>query len=421
MVSVKQTTAWAQINENGDLVIPKEVASRYGMLPGAQVRLDEGANFIKLHRPVTHLTKIYVEPTVVCNLECVTCFRHGWNEPNGHMDDETFARILKGMAELDPIPSLYFGGIGEPLAHHRTIEWIAQAKQAGIPRVEMITNGTLLTEKRSKAIIDAGLDMLWVSIDGATAESYADVRLGAELHNVVENMHSLDRLRKAGHFPKPDIGVAFVAMQRNINELPEVIRLGASFRARDFSVSNLQPATPEMRSERLYNRVLMDNAYLDHCRHVPRLNLPKIDINEITRDALFKAFTSGCNITYAGNNWAGANDVCNFVEAGTMSITWDGYAAPCWALMHTHNSFLKERALTNSRHVIGHVAERSLKDLWLDPEYVAYRERLHNFSFAPCTFCGGCELAEGNVEDCFQNPAPVCGVCLWAQGVIQCP
>ncbi len=421
MVSTKPTRAWAEVNAQGDLVIPKDVAVRYGLEPGARVRLDEGANILKLHRPVTHLTKIYVEPTVACNLECLTCFRNAWTESNGRMSDQTFEAILTGLQALDPIPAVYFGGIGEPLAHSRTIEWIARAKQAGASRVELITNGTLLNEARSRQLIDAGLDMLWVSLDGATPESYADVRLGAELHQVVKNMRALDRLRKAGHFPKPDIGVAFVAMKRNIDQLPEVIRLGRSFRARDFSVSNLLPATQEMCAERLYNRVLMDGAYLDRSRHVPRLNLPKMEINETTRQALFAAFTSGCNITYAGNNWGGANDVCGFVESGTMSIAWDGCAAPCWALMHTHHTFLKDRPTTNHRHVIGSVAEKSLLELWLDPEYVAYRERLHNFSFAPCTFCGGCELADGNLEDCFENPAPVCGVCLWAQGIIQCP
>ena len=91
-----------------------------------------------------------------------------------------------------------------------------------------------------------------------------------------------------------------------------------------------------------------------------------MDFNEVTKEALFAAFISGCNITYAGNNWGGANDVCNFVEAGTMSIAWDGYAAPCWALMHTHSTFLKERALTNHRHVIGSVAERFLTTLPCD-------------------------------------------------------
>jgi len=47
---------------------------------------------------------------------------------------------------------------------------------------------------------------------------------------------------------------------------------------------------------------------------------------------------------------------------------------------------------------------------------------LQNFAFAPCTFCGGCDLSETNEEDCIGNDIfPVCGGCLWAQGIIQCP
>jgi bifunctional DNA-binding transcriptional regulator/antitoxin component of YhaV-PrlF toxin-antitoxin module len=42
VVSTKSTTAWAQVNEQGDLVIPKDVITRYGLNPGALVRLDEG-------------------------------------------------------------------------------------------------------------------------------------------------------------------------------------------------------------------------------------------------------------------------------------------------------------------------------------------------------------------------------------------
>lgn len=421
VVSTKPTTAWAQVNENGDLVIPRELARSFGLTPGAKVRLDEGPNVVRLHRPITQLTKIYIEPTVACNLDCKICFRTGWDEPAGRMSEATFEQIFESLQTLNPLPSVYFGGIGEPLVHNRTIEWIGRLKRLGVPLLEMITNGTLLDENRGQALIDAGLDRLWVSLDGATPESYADVRLGAELPQVLANMHRFDRQRKAAHFPKPEIGVAFVAMKRNIHELPDIIKLGRSFRAKHFSVSNIQPATAEMRDERLYMETLMDPAYIDGSRNIPRLNLPKMTLDASTREALFGAFTSGCNINFAGNNWGGASDVCNFVESGTMSIAWDGYAAPCWALMHTHTSYLKEKPLTNHRHVIGSVAERSLLDLWLDPAYLAYRERLHNFGFAPCTFCGGCDLAESNQEDCFGNPAPVCGVCLWAQGVIQCP
>lgn len=427
MISGKQTTAWAEVDEQGRLVIPADIVREYGLQPGVRVRLDEGNHFVRMHRPVTHLTKVYIEPTVACNLDCITCFRNAWEQPNvpdapagiGRMSDETFESILNGLKALDSIPSVYFGGIGEPLFHPKTVEWVARVKELGA-KVELITNGTTLTEKKSRELVDSGLDILWVSMDGASPETYADVRLGAELPVIVANLRRLTKMRKAGHYPKPEIGIAFVAMKRNIGDLPQVIKLGRSLRAQHFSISNIQPATEEMQAERLFTKVTNNIAYMPAPR-LPRLNLPKMDFDETTRDALIAAFNSGCNVSYAGNNWGGANDTCNFVENGTMSIAWTGDVSPCWPLMHTHISYLHGKPRLAKKHVIGNARERSLGDLWLDPEYVAYRERLHNFVFAPCTFCGGCDLSEANEEDCLGNVFPSCGGCLWAQGVIQCP
>jgi MoaA/NifB/PqqE/SkfB family radical SAM enzyme len=418
--STKPTTAWAEVDENGRLILPPEVARQYGLTPGSKVRLDEGQNFVRMHRPVTHLNKIYIEPTVACNLDCITCFRNAWDQPIGRMTEETFESIFNSLKQMDPIPDVYFGGIGEPLFHVKTIEWIRRIKGLGV-KVELITNGTILTEKKSRELIDAGLDILWVSIDGASPENFADVRMGAELPVILENLRRLFKLRGPGHFPKPEIGVAFVAMKRNINDLPRIIEMGHTFGARYYSVSNLQPATAEMQADRLYTRTMRNIAYLPS-PVLPKLSLPKIDFNEDTQAALTAAFNSGCNVSYAGNNWGGANDVCNFVENGTMSIAWTGEVSPCWPLMHTHMSYLHNKPRLSRKHIIGNVKEKSLEEIWLDPDYVSYRERLHNFIFAPCTFCGGCDLSEANEEDCLGNDiAPVCGGCLWAQGIIQCP
>lgn len=420
ILSTKSTTAWAEVDEQGRLILPPGVARQYGLNPGSKVRLDEGTNFVRMHRPITHLTKVYIEPTVACNLDCITCFRNAWQQPIGRMTEETFKSILDGLKQMNPIPDVYFGGIGEPLFHPKTVEWIRRVKQLGV-KVELITNGTILTEKKSQELIDAGLDVLWVSLDGATPESYEDVRLGAELPAVIANLKRLIKMRAPGHYPKPEIGIAFVAMKRNIADLPKVIQIGKSLRAKYFSVSNVQPATPDMQTDRLYNRTVRDIAYLQ-APHLPRLSLPKMDFDENTRDVLFDVFNSGLNISYAGHNWGGANDVCNFVENGTMSIAWTGEVSPCWPLMHTHMSYLHGKQRLSKKHVVGNVRQQTLEEIWLSPEYLAYRERLHNFAFAPCTFCGGCDLSEANEEDCLGNTvAPVCGGCLWAQGVIQCP
>jgi MoaA/NifB/PqqE/SkfB family radical SAM enzyme len=419
MTSTKTTTAWAELDEQGRLILPAEVIAHYGLHPGDKVRLDEDHNSVRIHRPITNLTKIYIEPTVACNLNCITCFRNSWEQPMGRMSNETFEQIFAGLQELEPIPTVYFGGIGEPLFHPQTIDWVSRIKKLGA-RVELITNGTTLTESIAHKLVKAGLDMLWVSIDGATPESYSDVRLGAELPKVIANVRRISRFRSGGHFPKPEIGIAFVAMRRNIDELPKVIRLGISLGAKHFSVSNIQPATAEMQNDRLYTRTLRNIAYLPSAV-LPRLSLPKMDFNEDTQAALTQAFNSGCNVNFAGNNWGGANDVCDFVESGTMSIAWNGDVSPCWPLMHTHTSFLHGKERVSKKHVIGNVSVQSLVDLWMNPEYRAYRERLHNFIFAPCTFCGGCDLSQSNEEDCFSNTFPTCGGCLWAQGVIQCP
>jgi MoaA/NifB/PqqE/SkfB family radical SAM enzyme len=368
---------------------------------------------------VTHLAKVYIEPTNACNLDCLTCFRHGWDEQNGRMTGETFAAVLASLPAIDPLPTVYFGGIGEPLFHKRTVEWVAQAKALGA-RVELITNATLLTERKSRELIEAGLDLLWVSIDGARPESYADVRLGAELPRVIENLALFRQLRRGSHNPKPEIGIAFVAMKRNIADLPAVLALGLKLGAKHFNVSNVLPVTPDLQAEQLYTRALRDLTYTASHR-VPRVSLPKMDFNELTREALLQAFQSGYNVSYAGNNWGGANDVCNYIESGTMSVAWDGGVSPCWPLMHTHISYLHGKPRLNRRHVLGNVRERALRDLWLDPVYVAYRRRVQSFAFAPCTVCGGCELSEANEEDCIGNGFPSCGGCLWAQGVIQCP
>lgn len=410
---------WAQVDERGRLVLPARLAAQFGLGPGAEVRVELSDNGLRLHRPVSHLAKVYIEPTIDCNLDCVTCFRHGWDETRGRMTDETFAAIMAGLRGLEPMPTVYFGGIGEPLHHKRTIAWIAEAKSLGA-RVEMITNGTLLTEARSRQLVDAGLDLLWVSIDGASPESYADVRLGAELPRVLENLQRFRKMRRASHDARPAIGIAFVAMKRNIADLPKVLQIGRAHGARYFSVSNVLPVTEDLQDEMLYTRALRDVAYLPG-RDVPRLSLPKMDFSELTRDALFQAFQSGFTVSYAGHSWGGANDVCNYIESGSMSIAYSGDVSPCWPLMHTHQSYLHGKPRQNLKHTIGNVRERSVMNLWLDPGYTAYRRKIQSFGFAPCTFCGGCEMSESNVEDCLDNTFPACGGCLWAQGAIQCP
>ena len=144
-----EKTLWAQVDEQGRLVLPAELADQVGLVPGARMRIEQDTNSIRLHRSIQHLAKIYIEPTNRCNITCRTCMRNTWDEPLGMMSAETFDRILDGLRALASKPLVMFAGIGEPLYHPRTVEMIAQVKALGCS-VELTTNGTLLTPKRAR-------------------------------------------------------------------------------------------------------------------------------------------------------------------------------------------------------------------------------------------------------------------------------
>jgi bifunctional DNA-binding transcriptional regulator/antitoxin component of YhaV-PrlF toxin-antitoxin module len=65
----------ASVDPEGRIVLPPEIASHYGLRPGADIFIEEAANGLRLGLPVNHLAKVYIEPTNRCNLECRTCMR----------------------------------------------------------------------------------------------------------------------------------------------------------------------------------------------------------------------------------------------------------------------------------------------------------------------------------------------------------
>ena len=410
---------WAKVDPEGRLVLPAEVARNFGLAPGAEVQFVEVTNGLHLHRPITSLAKIYIEPTNLCNLTCRTCVRNAWNEPLGRMSDFVFNRVIESVRNLGSPPTIFFGGLGEPLFHPRIVDMVAQARQAGC-RVELITNGILLDVHLSKDLVEAGLNLLWVSIDGANPESYADVRLGAALPQIIKNIEGFHTLRRTLDDSKPEIGIAFVAMKQNINELPAVLRLCTRLRASRIMISNVLPYTREFCGEVLYSRVLGEITKVPS-PWVPSLDLPRIDANETTREALHYIRRGGYNLSYNGDYFGRSTDRCPFIERGATAIAWDGSLSPCLPLMHDHDSYLDESTRHSRRYVIGNISEHSLDELWEQPDYMSFRRRVQAFDFSPCTLCGGCELRDTNEEDCYGNTFPTCGGCLWAQNVIQCP
>jgi len=411
---------WGEVDENGLLQLPQSFLQELGLKPGAKFRVHLNTNHLEISQSIYQLNKIYIEPTNHCNLNCTMCIRHAWDDQFGTMSEQTFTKILCSLDHFEPKPTVSFSGLGEPLMHPNILEWVEKTKQKG-SKVELITNATLLDYELSQGLIKAGLDTLWVSIDSASPESFNDVRTGAQLSEVIKNVRQFKGLRHGGHHPRPQIGIAFVAMKDNIADLPKVMQLARSLGAKLFSASNVMPYTADMVPQMLYTNALKNITYLSSA-WLPQASLPKIDLDlPEAQNSFLQALNSGWNIDFSGHPLSASNDICQFIAKGSTSIAWDGSLSPCWPLMHTHTSYLHNKLHTSYRHLIGNVNEKSLIDLWKEPDYVEYRRKVYDFSFAPCTFCGGCDLSVENMEDCLGNQFPACGTCLWSQGIIQCP
>ncbi|MFO7942790.1 MAG: radical SAM protein [Anaerolineales bacterium] len=415
-----------EMDEDGQLQLPPRAQQKLGKGANGRVDMQFHEQGITFKPSIHHLRRIYLEVTNRCNLNCRTCMRNVWDKnEGGFLTLSLFRKLLQEAASLAGPIEFFFGGYGEPLLHPHILTMIQETKVEGF-HTSLITNGMLLSSEMSDKLIDAGLDMLWVSIDGASPESYADVRLGAELPEVIENLEFLLSARRkafadARWAGKPRLGISFVASQGNIDELPAVLELGQRLGATRFFVTNLLPHREEQLEDILY-RPLLDHVPPDPGRD-PRIRLslprfPSANLPAATRkvyqDHEIRTDINGADLDRQ-------YPCCPFLERRSTAVRWDGALSPCLPLLHTHPFYLDERKHLSHAHHIGNLSTQTLSDLWQDQTYREFRGALKNFSFSPCTSCNSCNIADNNLEDCLGNDHPACGTCLWAQGLIRCP
>ncbi|HMM35601.1 MAG TPA: SPASM domain-containing protein [Thermoanaerobaculia bacterium] len=407
-----------RVDADGRLVADPSDSRQLGLRPGDALRIETGDPLWVARRPVSNLARVYVEPTNACNLTCSTCVRNVWSAESGFMTEETFDALLRGLAALPRPPVLFFGGFGEPLAHPRILPMLEEARSAGA-EVELITNGILLGDEVRRALVSLGLRRLWVSIDGATPAAYRDVRIGDALPEILANLAAFRALREASPGRSTRLGLVFVAMRRNVGQVPDVVKLGRAAGMDRLLVTNVLAYTDDLRDETLYDEGLApgDGDSLER----PAILLPRLEPSGAVREALAAVVDGGPVDLRPRLSAVRGRNFCPFVERGTTSVRWDGTVSPCLALLYDHDYWLGDRRRHSHASAVGNVRERSLADVWADPAYVELRRRVQAFDFSPCSSCNTCEMADDNSRDCSGSPLPACGGCLWAQGLIQCP
>src|SRR5215203_6166435 len=183
-----------------------------------------------------HPVCLYLETTNRCNLLCTTCPRtYAELEPPADMSWPLFTSIV------DQIPHLeraVLHGVGEPMLVKNLPKMVRYLKDRGT-YVLFNTNGTVLNQKNGRALIDAGLDELRVSLDAANAKTYLAVR-GVDFFNrILKNVRAFRELQEREGHDKPRVSAWLTGLKETIAELPAFVKLAAEIGVKEVYLQRL--------------------------------------------------------------------------------------------------------------------------------------------------------------------------------------
>lgn len=131
--------------------------------------------------------QLQVETTNVCDAACVFCPYPVMQRPKGTMPMDLFRKIVDEAATIPAIERLTLTGLGETLLDRFLVERIRYARQV-LPNgvaIDLYTNGSMLRPKTTDALIDAGLDVLYVSLNATNAEKRKEIMALDDFDRVV--------------------------------------------------------------------------------------------------------------------------------------------------------------------------------------------------------------------------------------------
>ncbi len=420
-----------------------------------------------------HPSKLFVEVTTRCNLQCAMCVKYapGQGLVEGDMTDETFERLAPTFPHLE---SLVLNGIGEPLLHRGLERFIARARD-DMPASAWIgfqTNGQLIGPRRADSLVAAGVDRICISADAVSPEMLRQIHGGARQSQILSATAALQGAAER-HGRDVRLGLEFVAMRSNLGELPLLVQWAADQGYAFIIVTHMLPYDPAMAGEAAFmpttdralaifeawrERATADGVSFDDYREPARFHASDAErrANEYVRRMVEDASSQGISLKIAdlmAFDHARVDEVtrvfdqaaalaaelglelrlprtiptqvryCDFVEEGSAFVAWDGKLHPCYFLWHRFACHLAGITKLVEPKVFGDVAEQPVLDIWNGSPWRAFRGEVTRYEFP---FCYDCNVAlcdyvsEGDFEqDCHVGTVP-CAACLWCTGPFQC-
>jgi putative metalloenzyme radical SAM/SPASM domain maturase len=449
----------------------KDEASNMG---NAECRAQPGEQPSEHPAVRPHPSKLFVEVTTRCNLRCAMCVKQapGQQLVDGDMSDETFARLAPALPRLD---ALVLNGVGESLLHPRLEKYIEAAKKVMAPQawVGFQTNGQLLGRERAASLVRAGVDKVCVSADAVAPEVFRKLRGGGK-HAAVETALGALHAAASESGRAISLGVEFVAMRSNVDQLPDLVRWAARNHVGFVIVTHMLPYNEGMAGAAAFDSN-SDRALQVFREWKGRAGADGVDVDryfdvfmkfhrspeeervvEYVGKMVEDASSQGISLNLAqllrcdepmlrrvrdifdeAEEIARRENVdlrlpatspkhdkrCDFVEDGSAFVSWEGDLHPCYFLWHRYRCYIGGAVKQVRPQSFGNLKEQDVLGIWNGAAWSTFREQARKYEYPSCSDCNValCDYVQGEdfTQDCHLGKVP-CPTCLWCTGVFQC-
>ena len=310
---------------------------------------------------------IQLEPTSRCNLRCRTCL-HG-HYPERWVERDLAAVVFERVLAVAPrTRSIHLQGWGESLLREDCPELISRTKQAG-PAVSISSNGSIMSAKLARALIEAGLDSMAFSFAGTSPAEQDPLRGEGSFEQAAASAAVFTGCRPASH---PPVLMNFLLIRPYCSRLPQALRLTRRLGMNRLDVGHfVHPIAPEQADWPAYPPVAAEQ---------PRWFWLRLSVLWHRTDLKLPSFKRQPTAVCAKN------------PLENMFVGADGTVSPCVYLNPPLNAtiprFVDGRIVESPRLIMGRLTEQSLDDIWNQPAYCAFRRSFAQRVEAYETFMG---------------------------------
>jgi MoaA/NifB/PqqE/SkfB family radical SAM enzyme len=317
---------------------------------------------------------LWIELTSKCPYDCVFCSRKLRRGSGEHLPFWQYQRLL---SDLDAPRKLLLNYSGESLVYPHLIPAIRLGRERGAI-VELVSAFSLIEPHQAEDLARSGLNRLTISIHTVDPDQYVEIYGHSSYAKLAKRLEEFLDICRTLENP-PQLDVAFVAMQRNMDQLSQVAALAERLNIGNITVFPVIRRDPI--SESFTQELASESQHSDNFR-----------ANLVATAREVRNRNRGVNLRISNPAFESPNSCL-----GEVPLAFPG-SLPAGARIYTceQNPHETAHVLSNGDVVVcevndkismGNLFQQSIREIWNGQPYQDFRNRYHVGCDLPCANC----------------------------------